>query len=316
MVWSTPRAISLTAIATHQYNEATMSTVDPYDEYDERALELIQSWFKPHLKRPRRLYHYTDANGVLGIISEKRLRLTHAGYLNDPGELKYAANMILETVADEFANRGTILEQFKGWIDKHLDEDALNVPAYVSCFCEKGDLLNQWRGYAGAADGYSIGFDPRHLGDMSWKLPTDRITVLRKVIYDQGKQKAFVKSWTTAICDLIEKTRDKLLPEHTRLYWQTAAELMVTFKSRVYEEEREWRLVEFQRPDSELKFAASRRFIKPYIEYADKSCNLPIREILLGPVLESATARRSLEMLLAKEGFKATVVPSAIKYRP
>jgi hypothetical protein len=35
-------------------------------------------------------------------------------------------------------------------------------PVYITCFCEDGDLLSQWRGYADPG-GYAIGFDAAEL---------------------------------------------------------------------------------------------------------------------------------------------------------
>ena len=43
---------------------------------------------------PDRLYHYTDAGGLYGILKDKNLWATHAAYLNDSREFLYGMDLI------------------------------------------------------------------------------------------------------------------------------------------------------------------------------------------------------------------------------
>jgi hypothetical protein len=115
---------------------------------------------------PSRLYHYTNAGGLLGIIEHNMLWATHINYLNDASELHYARGLVEsalsrhERTADS-ANAREFVRRARGMFDVSKTMDV-----FVSCFCEEGDLLSQWRGYAQAGEGYSIGVDGARLGQI------------------------------------------------------------------------------------------------------------------------------------------------------
>ena len=46
------------------------------------------------------LYHYTDAAGLIGIVTSGALWATHCDYLNDASEFKYAAGVMKDVVLD------------------------------------------------------------------------------------------------------------------------------------------------------------------------------------------------------------------------
>ena len=56
------------------------------------------------LPAPGPLYHYTDSNGLLGIMRSRRLWATHSQYLNDASEFLYASSVMKQVAAE--AGRG------------------------------------------------------------------------------------------------------------------------------------------------------------------------------------------------------------------
>lgn len=115
------------------------------------------------------IYHYTDTYGLLGILEHKELWATDALLQNDTQELKSGrlelAAMLneqgrsLANVADDAVRScGEVMqsaaETLRGGFPPE-GEPYANV--YVACFCQNGDLLSQWRGYA-KGSGYAIGF--------------------------------------------------------------------------------------------------------------------------------------------------------------
>lgn len=94
------------------------------------------------------LFHYTDLGGLKGIIADGDLWLTHLRFSNDNEELIHGKN-IVRTVLDERiqsapADRQGCLKRLKDLLDQPVADGV-----YICCFCEKNNLLSQWRGYSG-----------------------------------------------------------------------------------------------------------------------------------------------------------------------
>src|ERR1700704_3052112 len=94
---------------------------------------------------PRILYHYTDAQGLLSMLQGRSLWATDAAFMNDPGELRYGYTLLEKIVQDRLTGRRArlVLEAIQ-WA---LDDKIRNARVYVASFCERDDLLSQWRGY-------------------------------------------------------------------------------------------------------------------------------------------------------------------------
>jgi hypothetical protein len=129
---------------------------------------------------PVKLYHYTDLDGLMGILNTGQLWATDVKFMNDMSEYDHANEMIkteLSAMETEVlplfdpplpVNEGIItaagafLRQSKRRAEviemaEHLILYQKGYRCYVSCFCDSGDLLRQWRAYA--SGGYSIEFD-------------------------------------------------------------------------------------------------------------------------------------------------------------
>ena len=157
------------------------------------------------------IYHYTDARGLLGILSGSELWLTDVMFLNDREELAYSAAVIREQIekrieslrpqikgpmgGDPIGSQVSVLSGLLENLDpEHLRGDS-SLYAHVACFCKDGDLLSQWRGYSGGVGGFAIGFDPELLqpDSASWDGP-----VLRDVQYGLAEAKELIDGVLTS----------------------------------------------------------------------------------------------------------------------
>jgi len=176
----------------------------------------FSAWQQQCTNPPEFLYHYTDAQGLLGILSSGRLWATNVRFMNDPSEITYAVDLIRgviekmkQEVAPPIGSDLKPLTDLDAW-DAHLERVGNSFPldylksaleaalkmfeigigeAYVISFCVKDNLLSQWRGY-GKDGGYSIGFRATELrcrgGDN---------VILKKVIYEPGDQRQITADW-------------------------------------------------------------------------------------------------------------------------
>ena len=148
---------------------------------------LETEWANRHSGHPPVLYHYTTADGFLGIVETRSLWASNAAFLNDSTELVYIVSVLDEIVQelDESGDEVSIrMSAFASLLRRGLT-DLRAYDVYVACFCEAGDLLSQWRGYPRDGGGYSLGFD---------SVVLDAAQSLRRVVYDRPTQLDLVRS--------------------------------------------------------------------------------------------------------------------------
>ena len=76
----------------HDAHELTVSKHD----LDTVTPRLAEKWVSLHRKRPRYLYHYTNAQGLLGMLQSNRIWATNSRFMNDPTEIAYATSLVRE----------------------------------------------------------------------------------------------------------------------------------------------------------------------------------------------------------------------------
>lgn len=143
---------------------------------------------------PGSLYHYTDVGGLYGVLTSKVLWSTHMAYLNDARELHYGvseAGKHLDTIRKMVSDRPESFPNNYVHVIALLDTLRADIPKlvgpilsrladlYVTCFCTRGDLLSQWRGYSGSG-GYAIEFDVTDLTKSIKRLPPKSPNVTRE----------------------------------------------------------------------------------------------------------------------------------------
>ena len=102
------------------------------------------------------LYHYTSAEGLLGICQTKKLWASNIHYLNDSKEYAHALDLLRSEIKSRIHQKigdNTLLIRLY-----ELLERIEQVTVFLCSFSEVGDLLSQWRGYCPPGRGYSIGF--------------------------------------------------------------------------------------------------------------------------------------------------------------
>jgi hypothetical protein len=155
--------------------------------------EQMQKGLKWLLRKSRPLFHYTTAQGLLGIVQNRCLFATHAEFSNDSTECKLLLPLLEEIFVREYEqlvpkliDRGQMAAEF-------LKEHGTNVykleaknsarvmlkatnnvaPYFITSFCihprssyeYQNGLLSQWRSYA--RGGFAIEFDEREIDDLT-----------------------------------------------------------------------------------------------------------------------------------------------------
>lgn len=308
---------------------------------DERALDkviprLTEQWVSLHRKRPRYLYHYTNAQGLLGMLQSNRIWATNSRFMNDPTEIGYATRLVREVIESELSQgNARWFNEIRDWINGFLDEYENNAKVYIACFCTQGDLLSQWRGYGAVGGGYALGFLGRYVGAQEVTSIVQPEPILRKIIYDRRTQERLVRAWLKGFAKL-EQARRKT-PNQTKArqrsdeWWGAfnmfLSECLNCFKDPAYREEQEWRIIQFGRISLQdvikASFRAGGARVVPYVQldlnpvkgpYRGK---LPVRLICYGPTLDPKVTERSLHLLCAAYGYdesRMTVKRSGVPF--
>ncbi len=255
----------------------------------QKAVDLPSS-FRSHLEGVSRkfLYHYTSQEGLIGIISTSELWATKVQYMNDSSEFGLALKIAADCLNTRLTNCDAKQKRKLDLLIQTLNIGNANV--FVSCFCEEGDLLGQWRAYTGANHGYSIGIDSKILNE---RAGASKFT-LGPCVYD-------AKSQMTIIEEAIEKCLSLTEEECDTTFEYNLITIGAFFKDAQFQEEREWRLVSRATSITHAKvgFRAGQSMISPYLRVAlGEKDTSSISHIIVGPCPHPDLSKKSVEMLL------------------
>jgi hypothetical protein len=264
------------------------------------------------------LYHYTDLAGLLGILQNHDLWLTHSQYSNDAEEMVHGttvARNVIEIALTTKAYDAAYLHELSQLTSKPEG-------VYICCFCEKDNLLSQWRGYGANGAGVSLQFAPKQFADVSG--PDNAHGLLRfwKVFYNVATQ-----------TDIIERALAHYAPGNLVNAGESPAALarkaadavrffIPTFKNADFKEEDEWRLVFTPAPGIAVRpqFRVSRSMLVPYYSLRDligtALPRLPLYQVCVGPSVHKQVNSESVKALLEDTGYTGiSVTVSNTSYR-
>lgn len=269
---------------------------------------------RPKAEAPERLFHYTTAAGFRSIVESGVFWATQAEHTNDASELRYGISMAENVIQDMWdkERRDPVKEIFRRLQNGLSDNWTSN---YLVCFCEEGNLLEQWRAYGKGEPAFSLGLTKLDSppGWLKWSAEHE----LFRVLYDQTEQKAlFSEAVGAVIARFHEMTSDfqvdvqELQPIAVGVIRNAIQYLALGIKHPSFKSEREWRIVlqtTFDDPD--VKFRTSRFGITAFLELAIQAeagvCRgkLPLAQVFIGPSVFSESTGRTLTAFLKRKDY-------------
>jgi hypothetical protein len=286
------------------------------------------------------LYHYTDAVGLLGILRERSLWASAIGHSNDLSEIRCAydcARRVLNEVRKEkpFQNYNSkyFLERLDDFFE---DPERPKQDGFAVSFCEKPDMLNQWRAY-GEDGGFCIGFrlsmNPEH-SPVRLESPVGNRIVLRKVNYDASEQREELRNRVNRVAAFLDTVtsgqKDSNVSEVAfRLFSSWLVEWIYSVKDEAFESENEWRIICLPDVKREvfgsytyLNFPAVKARVRqgqvlPYVELQpiDSEGSLLIENVICGPNPHSELTKKAVEIALRSAGYNCPVLISVVPLR-
>lgn len=230
-------------------------------------------------RKPKQtLYHYTSTDGLKGILSNKSFWMTDVRYMNDAKELSYAEDIIANEIDKEIKySESQRTKHLLNYIKERFNPFGEEFRVYATCFCEADNKAGLWQRYGK----YALALNTKNEIRVERKFsePFDRWNkaTFRKVVYDRQEQIKIVSNIIRDTIDAFkynidydEVDEDKLLENTANLFSNLVSECLVSFKSPVFEEEEEWRMIYLGYRDDthinkEIKTRSSGNYLIPYI---------------------------------------------------
>jgi len=117
---------------------------------------------------PPRLWHYTTAEGFIGVLTSKKLRANHITAMNDAYEYRYSIGSLAQATDFRLQHNHEIPAEARSMLQRMRDALAGVTladipPVFVSCFTAEVDQANHWGEYGDRGKGYALGFNTTEL---------------------------------------------------------------------------------------------------------------------------------------------------------
>lgn len=278
------------------------------DSLNSYSSELIQK-----LESGSFLHHYTTLDGAKGILESGDLWLSNARFSNDDEELRYG-HRIVHDVIDGMMKATPSPAGHKDLTEiRTLVDAAVGDHSYICCFCEKDNLLSQWRGYADNGGGVSLELEPQRLSLITGGYCPHGLMRLWKVFYSPDQQRRIIR-------DCIQYPHWPGGGDRIRWIADAIKFFLPTFKDADFSEEQERRLIFTPNPGANVRprFRTRRGLLVPYYSLRDlaprnadgtPAFRVPITGITIGPAPHRALNVESMSQ------FVQALPPPAIAVR-
>jgi hypothetical protein len=304
----------------------------PFDPKIETPLVALGESFEKYWKafsagRPDLLWHYTNADGFQGIVTNGTFRFSHARLLNDTTEVALGWQRVTEELEAEIA-RQVHLEEFYTMTKVVATSVHSNYHYFVFSLSAREDSLSQWRAYGSGGAGYSLGFATGKLDQKR----TDGEFFLVKLEYDEKQHRKIIRA-------AIKRTR-AFFNEMNRLNPPKQHQLGIIHRANVFlsqylmrvsllakdasfEDEKEWRMVVGYSPQGgttdakmlkKTSYRAGGGLVRPYhdldfrYEGEDPDRILPLRKVWYGPTLRPKSTELSIRFVLDQKGYPGVTI--------
>jgi hypothetical protein len=273
-------------------------------------------------KRPDRIYHYTDDEGLKGILEHGTLWLTDICRLNDPSELDHGFKIGIKELEKAVIGRPRECQEFSRILASVTEDHELQGAAqtedhkiqgsahyFVCSFSSCGDDLGQWRAYAANGSGFALEFDSAALEDgFTHNSPTapnaEDHAVAFPITYKDAKLANLDRQIIEKMLGLISLPRGRNLKddEITSYTRELALSLMlqaahaaIFFKHQAYKSEREYRFLETysveEPPKVELRYRPY-SVIRYRVFYWRSVASGALKRIVIGPAADKKRATK------------------------
>ena len=287
------------------------------------ALLSESAWAPWRSDQQRILYHYTTSQGLHGIVTQKKFRLTHSRHLNDETEGLHRAvtvDIALDRLRSTLKN-STLVQILSDAMKIGLSQDQTPTVGgtFLGCFSTLKDSLPQWRGYGRYDSSFAMAFDAEKLLAIAQKAWDGRCWLL-PVQYDQ---EIFINTLIAAFSIASEEFDECIESNNPQFVIKALVDLIANYasalKHHAFKEENEWRLIFLSLADDtapSIQHLPNSTF-RPYVELelGEDFFNEALLEVVVGPQShQKAMLHGAASFLREQTGREIPVVKSEVPY--
>lgn len=252
---------------------------------------------------PEYVFHYTNPQGLLGIVSSGTLWMSDSSFLNDPSELVYFKEIVqncCHNICNSKSNQNTSMN-YKDFIEKLGNFAPSQVGSvFLASLSEHRDQLSQWRAYAGGGPGYALGF---RSSELAKSISSSDILIGKCNYSSEGAHNAAYEIIRAFEREFFAEDRPTLdIQSICYEFSRVISFVAPLFKHKAFKEEAEWRVFCYSHwQDPRLNYRATATQIIPYMPLEIKSLatriglQTPNFLLIPGPGLQySATAGQGI----------------------
>lgn len=254
------------------------------------------------------LYHYTNLQGLQGVVDSGVLRASDVRYMNDSTELRHTLELMQQHISQRLqagTDHPALLNALQEWLSHRIVGGPM---LFAASFRANGNLLGQWRGYSALGKGVSLGFAPDWLRE---KADAQGFQIAR-CIYHPGTQENLVEE----IVDAVEDDAQRALEsrgdlDEAVIFERLESRLLriaAVLKHPAFEEEQEWRLVSPVMDDCQdcpVAFREGVSMLIPWYPFrlgTNETDPMRLEHVFLGPTPNTDLSMNSLALYLRKRG--------------
>lgn len=231
------------------------------------------------------VFHYTDANGLMGIIDSDTLWFTDIRYLNDPSEFRFGRKFALDTLrqaAGEHPSTDPLVILFCQRMLSGLDTALSAFAMFAGSFSKNGDDLGQWRAYSDDGKGFCLGISRRIFTPSELQDDPLKNSVIIALGYEADEAKAEQREGVAQAVELLKRPKVRAALDNPPGLWKVFLQQLsvalakwiyfvaVGFKHPAYQAEQEVRLLlisETEKLRPYVKMRVRNGTLVPYISW-------------------------------------------------
>lgn len=269
--------------------------------YNEKIKKILK---KNHsLYQGEYIYHYTNAQGLLGIIENNEIWFSERCYLNDVKEEDFVNDITWNIIKDQQEKK-----------DNTIKQPDISKKQFVFSTSKEEDLIHQWS-YYGNGDAYCIKLNRQKMINILYNETHKEYEQLYygSVFYlkeTKGKDETLPSKDKTNVftnTEVIKKSIKECLEANTNTdeYQKVYEYFCSMIKQYGHNCEDEYRFV-IQLPDDDERkifFRVKKGLFVPYIKLKFEN-QLPIEGIRIGPGNNEKKAKESVKWILELNGYQ------------